>query len=155
MSPTPSIAVVLEGGLVQAFIVQNWPAHLALPRVAIVDHDTEGADREELTRFHIGNDVVEAFCRGEDPLVYTDQADVLSPGAVLSAIGQPIDDEDADDPPVVKLRELRKYIVDADELLIKSDQSPTGEDYEQLYQLVHDSLVEVLKAMGDPTDFGG
>ncbi len=153
MPPPPSIAVVLEGGLVQAFIVQDWPAQLALPRVAIVDHDTEGADRDELTRFSIGNDAVEAFCRGEDPLVYAGQADVLSPCVVLAAIGEPIDGEPPR-PPLEVARSVRQSILELDGQLDQLEQAPTGDDYNHLYQLANGGLIDVLKAMGDPTDFG-
>jgi len=149
MPRTPSIAVVLEGGLVQAFIVEDWPAQLVLPRVAVVDHDTEGADAGELTRFTIGNDPVEAFCRGEAPLVYKSGDDVLSPRIVLAAISEPADDEE-ERSPLELVHELRKYIAEADELMIRTDQAPTSQDYNDLYQLVHDSLIELLQAMGEP-----
>jgi len=153
MPPNSSIAVVLEGGLVQAFIVQDWPAQFALPRVVIVDHDTEGADREELTSFRIGTDAVEAFCRGEDPLVYASQADVLSPCAVLAALGEPIDEESPRSPLDIA-RSVRQSILELDGQLDRLEQAPTGDDYNHLYQLANGGLVDVLKAMGDLTDFG-
>ena len=37
-----SMAVVLEGGLVQALLVEDWPTHIPLPRIAVVDYDAEG-----------------------------------------------------------------------------------------------------------------
>ncbi len=37
MSRNPSFAVVLEGGLVQAIVVQDWPDQLPLPPFAVVD----------------------------------------------------------------------------------------------------------------------
>lgn len=151
MPPTSSIAVVLEGGLVQAFIVQDWPAQLALPRVVIVDHDTEGADREELTSFRIGPDAVEAFCRGEDPLVYTSQADVLSPRAVLAALGEPVADEA---PELLALaRSVRQGILDLDAEITAAERSPTGDDYNDIYLQANSGPIDVLKALGDPTDF--
>ncbi|OGA61259.1 MAG: hypothetical protein A2710_07260 [Burkholderiales bacterium RIFCSPHIGHO2_01_FULL_64_960] len=148
MPRIPSIAVVLEGGLVQAFIVEDWPAQLALPHVAVVDHDIEGASADELTRFTIGNDTVEAFCRGEAPVVYLSDSDVLSPRTVLTAISEPADDDD-ERSPLELVHELRKTMAEADELMIRNDQSPTGQDYNDLYQLVHDSLIELLHAMGE------
>lgn len=154
MPRTPSIAVVLEGGLVQAFIVEDWPAQLIMPRVAVVDHDIEGADADQLTRFAIGNDPVEAFCRGEAPLVYKSGDDVLSPRTVLAAIGEPADDE-GERSPLELVHELRKTMAETDELMIRNDQAPTGQDYNDLYQLVHDSLVELLHAMGQPVPVAG
>ena len=70
MSRNPAMAVVIEGGLVQTIIVQAWPAEIALPRIVIVDYDIEGASDDEITRFSIGSDPAEAFCRGEVPQVY-------------------------------------------------------------------------------------
>jgi hypothetical protein len=88
MSPTsiPSIAVVLEGGLVQAFIVQDWPPSLPLPRVAIVDYDTDGADEDDLLRFTIGSTPAEALCYRPIPEVYETFKEALSPRAVLAAL---------------------------------------------------------------------
>jgi hypothetical protein len=155
MPRTPSIAVVLEGGLVTAVILEDWSATSVLPHVAVVDHDTEGADRDELTQFTIGADAVEAFCRGETPLVYEGQDDVLSPRAVLAALDEPLDDQDDERSPLALVRELHKYMVEADELMIRNDQAPTGQDYNDLYQLVHDSLIELLRAMGQPVPVAG
>ncbi|CAB3648283.1 hypothetical protein [Achromobacter pestifer] len=154
MPRIPSIAVVLEGGLLQAFIVEDWPNQSVLPRVAIVDHDTEGADANELTPFAIGSEIVEAFCRGETPLVYEGEDDVLSPNLVLAAIGEPVNDEDERSPLEI-VRELRKYMVESDEMMIRNDQAPTGQDYNDLYRLVHDSLMELLRAMGQPVPVSG
>jgi len=154
MSRTPSIAVVLDGGLVQACIVEDWPAHFLPPLVAVVDYDTEGADAEELTQFTIGNKVVEAFCRGETPVVYAGEDDVLSPNVVLAAIGEPVDDED-ERSPLELVHELRKSMVETDELMIRNDQAPTGQDYNDLHQLVHESLIELLRAMGQPVPVAG
>jgi len=48
-SPTlpqpPTIAVIVEGGLVQTTLIEGWPAHQPLPRIVVVDYDKEGATR--------------------------------------------------------------------------------------------------------------
>ena len=91
MSQTPSLAVVLDGGLVQSLIVQDWPAQLPLPRVVVVDYVIDGADEEELTHFPIGERQEVALCRNEIPDRYEDFKDALSPRAILTALGEPVD----------------------------------------------------------------
>jgi hypothetical protein len=95
MSQTPSLAVVIEGGLVQYVTVQDWPASLPLPRVAVVDYDTEGAEDEDVTRFSLAGETLEALCYSETPEVYEPSAEVLSPRALLAAIGEAVDDGQA------------------------------------------------------------
>ncbi|GKS88710.1 hypothetical protein [Acidovorax sp. SUPP2539] len=97
MSRNSSFAIVLEGGLVQAILVQDWPEHLPLPPFAVVDYDTEGAADHEITRFPIGNTEAEAICRSETPTVHEQCADSLSPRAVLTALDEPVV-ADAPDP---------------------------------------------------------
>jgi len=65
-----------------------------------------------------------------------------------TAISEPADDDD-ERSPLELVHELRKTMAEADELMIRNDQSPTGQDYNDLYQLVHDSLIELLHAMGE------
>ena len=87
MSSIPCIAVVIEGGLVQTTLIENWPDQLPLPRLVIVDHDTDGADETELTEFIIGGDVVKAFCHVEAPIVYESfKSSALSPCAIVSML---------------------------------------------------------------------
>ncbi|MEA9585942.1 hypothetical protein VC279_06400 [Xanthomonas sp. WHRI 10064A] len=90
MSRNSSFAVVLEGGLVQAILVQDWPEHRPLPLFAVVDYDTEGAADHEITRFPIGNTEAEAICRSETPTVHEQLADSLSPRAVLTALDESV-----------------------------------------------------------------
>lgn len=153
MTRTASLAVVLEGGLVQAVLVQDWPAQIPLPRIAVVDYDTEGADPDEITHFTIGDKPEEAVCRGEMPQVYESLTDALSPRTVLAALGEIADDENAETPLAVA-RSVRQSILELDIQLNDAEQAPTGDDYNQLYVLANCGLIDVLKAMGDPTDFG-
>ncbi|SDC40551.1 hypothetical protein SAMN05192589_102122 [Paracidovorax valerianellae] len=97
MSRNSSFAIVLEGGLVQAILVQDWPEHLPLPPFAVVDYDTEGAADHETTRFLFGNTEAKAICRHWQPTVHEQWADSLSPRAVLTALDEPGAD-DAPDP---------------------------------------------------------
>lgn len=153
MSRIPSIAVVLEGGLVQTVIVQDWPGQFPLPRIAVVDYDTEGAADDEITRFPIGDEQAEAVCRGDVPEVYESLPVALSPRLVLAALGEPVDDDQAEAAMTVA-RNVRNSIVALDQELNRKEQAPTGSDYNHLYVLANCGLIDVLKAIGDTTDFG-
>ena len=145
MSRNPAMAVVIEGGLVQTIIVQAWPAEIPLPRIVIVDYDIEGASEDEITRFSIGSDPAEAFCRGEVPQVYEALADALSPKVVLAALGDGVDN-DVRDSPLAIARTLRESVVELDAQLSR----PTGDDYRRLYELTRRGLIDLLTALGDP-----
>jgi hypothetical protein len=144
MSRNPAIAVVIEGGLVQTIIIEAWPAEIPLPRIVIVDYDIEGASDDEITRFSIGSDPAEAFCRGEVPQVYEALADALSPQVVLAALGDGVDD-DVRDSPLAIARTLRERIVELDAQLSR----PTGDDYRRLYELTRRGLIDLLTELGD------
>lgn len=152
-SPHPSFAVVLEGGLVQAILVQDSPPYSPLPQIAIVDYDTEGAGDDEITRFLIGATEEEAVCRVELPTRYESLPDALSPKAVLAALGATAE-SDAVDSPLAVARSVRQSILDLDAQLNDAEQAPTGGDYDHLYVLANCGLIDVFKAMGDFTDFG-
>lgn len=70
MPSTPSIAIVIEGGLVQVALVEDWPGQAPLPRIVIVDYDDDDTPEDELTSFNIGNEVVDVRCHEEIPCVY-------------------------------------------------------------------------------------
>lgn len=151
MSRTPSFAVVLEGGLVQAILVEDWPDHQPLPPFAVVDYDTEGADDDEITRFPIGDSEAEAACRIETPTVHEKLIDSLSPRAVLKAIG--VADDGENQSPLEIARRVRREILDLDAEINASEQPPTGEDYNALYVLANCGLIKVLKSQGDTCSF--
>ncbi len=153
MPRIPSFAIVLEGGLVQATLVQDWPQHLPLPQFSIVDYDTEDGGADEITRFAIGSTVEEAICRGETPTVYESLPEALSPRVVLAALGESVCDHDAESP-LAMVRSVRQSILDLDAQINANEQAPTGDDYNHLYVLANCGLIDVLKAMGDTTDFG-
>ncbi len=151
MSLNPSFAVVLEGGLVQYIIVQDWPRHLPLPAFAVVDYDTEGAAADEITHVSVGSSELEAVCRSELPEVFDSDSRALSPRAVLAALDEPV--SDAIPEPLALARAVRQTILDLDARLDATEQAPTGDDYNELYVLANGGLIDVLKALGDPTDF--
>jgi hypothetical protein len=95
MSRVPSLAVVIDGGLVQSVIVQDWPASLPLPRIAVVDYDVEGAEADEVTRFSLAGETLEALCHSETPVVYEPSTKALSPRALLAALDAAVDDGQA------------------------------------------------------------
>ena len=91
MNQTPYLAVVLDGGLIQSCIVQDWPAQIPPLRVVVVDYDIDGADEEDLTHFSIGGSQNVARCHSETPDRYEDYMAALSPRAVWKALGAPED----------------------------------------------------------------
>ena len=149
MSFNPSFAVVLEGGLVQAIVAQDWPKHLPLPAFAVVDYDAEGAADAEITR--VGDAQTDAVCRSEVPSVFEAIPGALSPRAVLAALGEPVADEA---PELLALaRSVRQGILDLDAEITAAERSPTGDDYNDIYLQANSGLIDMLKALGDPTDF--
>ncbi|MCK2094602.1 hypothetical protein [Thauera aromatica] len=152
MSRNPSFAVVLEGGLVQAIVVQDWPDHLPLPPFTVVDYDTEGAADDEIVRFDIGNTEAEALCRSDTPTVFESLPDALSPRVVLAALDEPVPDDMPE--PLAIARRMRQAILDLDAAIDAAERSPTGDDYNDLYLQANCGLIDLLKALGDPIDIG-
>ncbi|MGU1062138.1 hypothetical protein ACSEPQ_04590 [Pseudomonas aeruginosa] len=153
MPQPPYIAVVIEGGLIQTVITEHWPSQLPPPRIVVVDYDKEGALDAELTEFSIGDEILEALCHIEVPTPFEAfDKPALSPHAVLTALGE-AEDESPVQSPLYIARSLRQSIIDLDQQLMQQEQPPTGDDYNQLYVLANCGLIEVLKALGDPSDF--
>ncbi|QLF92068.1 hypothetical protein HW090_02140 [Pseudomonas sp. ABC1] len=153
MPRTPSIAVVIEGGLVQVTLVEDWPGQVPLPHIAIVDYDDDGATDDELTTFNIGNDVLDARCHAEIPSVYESfSKPALSPRAVLRALG--VDDDGEAQSPLQIAQRIRQSILDLDSRINATERAPDGSDYNELYMLANCGLIELLKSLGDPSNFG-
>lgn len=154
MPHAPYIAVVVEGGIIQTVITEHWPSDLPRPRIVVVDYDKDGARDDELTEFSIGDEILEALCHIEVPTPFeTFDKPALSPRAVLAALGES-QVEPAGESPLSIARSVRRSIVELDQQLMQQEQAPTGDDYNQLYVLTNGGLIDVLKALGDPTDFG-
>ncbi|WP_313024528.1 hypothetical protein [Pseudomonas lopnurensis] len=77
----------------------------------------------------------------------------LSPHAVAAALGE-ADEASTAESPLSVARSVRQSIVELDQQLMQQEQPPTGDDYNHLYVLANCGLIDVLKALGDPTDFG-
>lgn len=146
MSQTPLLAIVLEGGLVQWLIAEAWPVQLPLPCIVIVDYDTEGAGENEITTFAIGDLPVKALCRAATPVVSESYENFLSPKAVLTAMGRPVDSSQATSP-LALTRALQSRIRALDDELVQKDQPPGG-DYDRLLAIVNGWLIEILDALG-------
>jgi len=154
MSSPASMAVVLDGGFVQCVIAQNWPSTVPLPRLVVVDYDTEGADEEEITQFSIGDTTAEAICRVEPVSVYESFDKALSPTAVLAALGEPIAPTPSESPLAVA-RGVRQSILNLHGRLKRHEKPCTDDGYIALYETANRGLIEVLKALGDQADFRG
>jgi hypothetical protein len=87
MSRTPSIAVVLDDGIVQSIVLQDWPDGIPLPRIAVLDYYIKSADDDEdLLHFSIGDEPVSALGYSATPEVYEVGQPILSPQEALAAI---------------------------------------------------------------------
>lgn len=150
MSQAPYIAVVLDGGLVQTIIVEAWPPVTPLPCIVVVDYDIDDADDDELTVFTIGTDEYEAYCRCVEPAVYESLDTALSPRSLLTDSDDEANTSSVSSPLAVA-RALRKRILGFDGRLIDQGRVPTADDYNRLYELANEGLIDVLKALGDPT----
>ncbi|MGE4593389.1 MAG: hypothetical protein AB7E06_16700 [Alcaligenes sp.] len=153
MARTPSIAVVIEGGLVQVTLVQDWPGQVPLPYVVIVDYDDDGATDDELTTFSIGNEILDARCHMEIPSVYESfSKPALSPRTILSTLG--VEDDGEARSPLQIAQYVMQSIVNLHTRINATEQAPTGNDYKKLYVLVNCGLIDLLKSLGDPCNFG-
>lgn len=135
MSRTPSFAVVLEGGLIQSVVVQDWPVHLPLPPFALVDYDTESADDDEIVRFNIGSTTAEALCRSDTTTVFESLPDALSPRVVLAALDAPVLEVMPE--PMAQARRVRQSVLDLDVRLNANKQAPSGSEYNEPYVLIN------------------
>lgn len=157
MTRTPSMAVVLETAGVESILVQDWPAQLPLPHIVVVDYDIEGSEYRDsgITQFTIGGEPAQAICTSDEPVVYESFPfqTTLSPRTVLRALGDPLDD-DGTESPLSVARRVRQSILELGARLNDREQAPKRDRYNQLYVLANTGLIDVLKAMGDRTDFG-
>lgn len=152
MSHSPYVAVVLEGGLVQTILIEAWPPALPLPRFIVVDYDTEGAGDDELTAFTIGTDHYEAVCHGVEPTVYESLETALSPRHLLTASSEQADDS-AKPSALAIARDVYRSVRALDREL-EDPERATAWEYHNMYLLAERGLRDILKALGDSTDFG-
>jgi hypothetical protein len=73
-------------------------------------------------------------------------------GKLDSVVAQPIDGERRS--ALEMVRSLRQSFLELDGQFTQPGEIPTCEDYSHLYALANGGLIDVLKAMGDPTDCG-
>jgi len=151
MSQAPLLAIVLEGGRVQWLITEAWPVQLPLPHVVIVDYAVEGASDDDLTTFLIGDLPVKAKCRTATPIVSEAYEDFLSPGAVLAAMGRPVDSEQGVSP-ITLAREMQRRIQALDGELNLTERAPTGDDYNRLHAIVNGWLIDIVQALGERSE---
>ncbi|GAJ29343.1 hypothetical protein [Acidomonas methanolica] len=86
MSPIPSIAVALEGGIVLAVVLQDWPSHIPHPRIVVVDYDIDGADQAEIKVIPTGDGFTEALCYSEQAVIYENAPGAISPDAIINTL---------------------------------------------------------------------
>jgi hypothetical protein len=89
MSHPPCLAIVIEGGLVQRILLQDWPAQMPSPRIVVVDYDIDGADEDALSHFSIGDTPEAALCHREIPERCEDCQAALSPRELWTMLDPP------------------------------------------------------------------
>ncbi|MCW5706922.1 hypothetical protein [Shinella sp.] len=151
MSQAPLLAILLEGGRVQCLITEAWPVQLPLPRIVIIDFDTEGASDDGLTTFSIGDMPVKARCRTGTPIVSEAYEGFLSPSAVLAAMGRPVASDRAVSP-IMLASQMQRRIQALDAELNRNERPPTGDDYDRLHAIVNGWLIDITLALGERPD---
>ncbi|MDR2882088.1 MAG: hypothetical protein LBV29_09375 [Azoarcus sp.] len=151
MKPRPTFAIVLnEASNVQDIVAQDYPLYLPLPTFVVVSYDTEYSDPEDLRHVKVGNNEYEALCH--DAEVSRASEPGLSPLAVLTDLGISAENDMPD--LLTLVRAVHQEVVNVDARLNAAEKSPTGDDYNELYGVAHHGLLQLLKVLGDSTNFG-
>lgn len=148
MPQAPLLAIVVDRGLIQWLITEAWPVQIPQPRIVIVDYDIEDASPSEVTTFSIGDLKVNAMCRMAKPIPAESYENFLSPRAVLSAMGRPVDGESTPSP-IMLAREMHRRVQAVHSELERHERSPTGDDYDRLHAIVSGWLIDILGVLED------
>ena len=85
----PAFVVVCDGGLVQSIGIENWPAHLPLPNIAVIDYDIGDAGAEDLIEVEVDGKRTQAVGHTETPWILDDSPDKkdwLQPSKVVQIL---------------------------------------------------------------------
>lgn len=141
MSPTPCIGLLVIDDEIVAAILEGWPSGVLKPRLVAFDH--------------AGNDVlVNTGLKGREvfPVEYEPGGSHPSPSEILAVLDARSQVKDSF--PLRVARRVRQSILELDERLNRLEQAPTGDDYNRLYVVANGGLIDLLKVLGNPTDFG-
>lgn len=152
MPPIPAIGLLVHDDDVEAVVLEGWPEGVPPPRFVVFDF--AGPDVPDKCVLHVSSGAPNAGLVGHElfPVTYQTGGDHPSPNEILSLLDER--KHAGDTTPLQIARALRQSILNLDGKLNRLEQAPTGDEYNHLYALANGGLIQLLKALGDPTDFG-
>lgn len=149
MSPGFSIGLLVTDDNIDAVILEGWPAGVPKPRIVVFDY--AGNDVLDEYVLHVSTGAPNAGLTGREvfPVEYGPDCRYPSPAEILSVLDAR---KPADKPSALSIaRGVHQSILELDARLDRLEQAPTGDDYNRLYQLANGGLIDLLKALGDPS----
>ena len=149
MSPDFSIGLLVTDDDIDAVILEGWPADVRKPRIVVLDY--AGNDVPDEYVLHVSSGTPNTGLTGREvfPVEYGPDCRYPSPAEVLSMLDAP---KPAGKPSALSIaRNVHQSILNLDARLDRLEQAPTGDDYNRLYQLANGGLLDLLKALGDPS----
>lgn len=152
MTPIPAIGLLVHDDDVEAVVLEGWPEGVPPPRFVVFDF--AGPDVSDKYVLHVSSGTPNAGLVSHEllPVSYQIGSDHPSPNEILSLLDER--KHAGDTTPLQIARALRQSILNLDGKLNRLERAPTGDEYNHLYALASDGLIQLLKALGDPTDFG-
>ena len=149
MSPDFSIGLLVTDDDIDAVILEGWPADVRKPRIVVFDYAGHNVPDEYVLR--IGTGAPNAGLTGREVFAveYGPDCRYPSPAEILSIFDTRKPAEKASALSIA--RDVHQSILDLDAQLDRLEQAPTGDDYNRLYQLANGGLLDLLKALGDPS----
>lgn len=152
MSPTFCIGLLVIDDDIEAVILEGRPSDAPKPRMVVFDYAGNDVPSESI--LHVTSGAPNAGQTGREVfgVVYLPDSRYPSPGELRSVLDARR--RAAESSPLQIARRMRQRVRELDDRLNRQELAPTGEDYNRLYQLAHGGLIDLLKALGDPADFG-
>tara|TARA_R110001583_G_scaffold195118_1_gene369358 strand:+ start:104666 stop:105130 length:465 start_codon:yes stop_codon:yes gene_type:complete len=149
MSPGYYIGLLVTDDDIDAVVLEGWPADVPKPRMVVFDYASIDVPDEYLLHVKTGTPNGGFTGREVFPIEYGRDCRYPSPAEILSVL-------DARKPPekpsVLSIaRGVHQSILELDARLDRLEQAPTGDDYNRLYELANGGLIDLLKALGEPS----
>lgn len=152
MPQIPAIGLLVNDDNVDAIVLEGWPDDVPQPRFVVFDF--AGPDVPDKYVMHVSSGAPNAGLIGHElfPVSYQTGGHHPSPNEILSLLDER--KQAGATTPLQIAHEIRQRILSLDGELNRTEQAPTGDDYNRLYELASGGLLDVLKALGDATDLG-
>ena len=149
MSPGFSIGLLMTNDDIDAVILEGWPNGVPKPRTVVFDYAGNDVLDEYVLRVSTGAPNAGLTGREMFPVEYGPECRYPSPAEILSVLDAR---KPADKPSALSIaRCVHQSILELDARLDRLKQTPTGDGYNRLYQLANGGLIDLLKALGDPS----